>query len=1330
MPIVAKRRLRVRDDGSGERRELDATFAEFADAGAIVLLGDPGLGKTTLFKEEAHGHYVTVRNFLIDPSAAAAQSIFLDGLDEYRTLANGADACAEVAKTLCALNKPKFRLSCRAADWFGSSDQDALTVASPSGRVVVLQLFPLSRDEILFAVNGLVPDPAKFLEEAEAAGLGGLLGNPQTLDLIVRAWSSGKKPRNRFEAYEIGIAELLKESNVLHAVRGSASPDPSNLRKAAGAIASTLLLSNSTGISRAETAEGSGYVGLSVIPHPDKEDIDTALKRRLFTSSDSDRFELAHRTIAEFLATEDLLARIKGGLPIDRVMGLICGADGAPVSSLRGLFAWLMCKLGHIAEAYVRRDPYGVATYGDASVLLPKAQCAIWNGLRALQDPWFLANEDERGSFRGLANPDTASVIREILGDNSASIHLRIAVLESVANSTSDIGMGAIMRDLVLTKTDNTWLRTAALKAYATCVKQNWVDLDILDRDLATAAGDIAAPEVRVALLELTKNSGNLPDRLLSIMAQAVSFQNVRRAMGHFYRLHDFPADADLDALLDGASRVLISENHEIFEFESLFDGWLKRRLENDCPIPAARLAHWLPDIKFHRDPDRVNVRDALKARFEREIGLFEATYDRLSTEMPNTDHSFRVFLFRDLWQALPPIVWPVPHAAFFLSRAEKETDPSRAAELFQTYLSWFPTEGGSVELAEAGFSFLDRREDVALAVTGWNVCQIADGRLEQFEKREQRARDKAVERERNIAYLIPRLSILRDGRDENSLVWALQVYVGLAYGVQNSLEPRGRLVSVTNEEIADVIIEGFTNYAVSPDIPTEDQIAESLSANSIPFTHMLLALSVFMRYRAGLTIPEAALRHCLAAAVTQMHTSLEVPRFDKGLQEWFVRQARDQPHVLSAILRKMWLVSVAKNNPHFPGFYELREDPGSAQFLASLSAEILETGINENPGAVSRFLSVLMAHDHQAALAIGEGQIGRAELSAEVRAIWAAVLFALDSEKHLGCWKALASETETALWEAIEVIAGREREKIQPPGLTAAQRAEVVNLVGKRFPSAAHPMGGWGGSRNTWDASEFIGNQIGLLAADESKDAGALLTSLADNNDLASYHDQIRHRLSQRTKRQRETSFTFASSSEVANAIRNLAPATPNDLVAYVVDHLNILARELRTTQTERYRAYWNQNGRALAEPKREEDCSGFLAEDLQHRIQAHNLIVTVEHHMVADKECDLVVLQGTERLLPIEAKHHYHAELWTAWRTQLDRLYTRDAKAGGLGIYVVFWSGEATGRKMPKLPEGIERPSNADALKRALEALIPTSDRHRLRIIVVDISPPGTIA
>jgi hypothetical protein len=108
----------------------------------------------------------------------------------------------------------------------------------------------------------------------------------------------------------------------------------------------------------------------------------------------------------------------------------------------------------------------------------------------------------------------------------------------------------------------------------------------------------------------------------------------------------------------------------------------------------------------------------------------------------------------------------------------------------------------------------------------------------------------------------------------------------------------------------------------------------------------------------------------------------------------------------------------------------------------------------------------------------------------------------------------------------------------------------------------------------------------------------------------------------------------------------------------------------------------------------------------------------------MIAEKRCDIVVLQAAIRLLPIEVKHHYHAELWTAWRTQLDHLYASDARARGIGIYCVLWSGEVDGRRMPTPPPGIDRASGVE-LRDALTSLIPADERNRLRIIVVDISP-----
>lgn len=1318
MVETISRSLGVRDEGTGKSREIEGTFAEFENEDAIILLGDPGMGKTTLFRVAASENYTTVRKFLIDPHAGIGRALFLDALDEYRTIASGQDASSEVARALCALGKPKFRLSCRAADWFGSTDREALRVASASGRVVVLELRPLSRDEILNAVQKIVPDPVVFLDEAESAGLGKLLGNPQTLELLARAWGTDKKPRNKFEAYEIGVSEMLRETNPEHVVRGLTSPDLGDLRKAAGAAASTLLLSNSIGISRAESADGDGYVALPVPPDTNRSDLDTALRRRLFVSSEVDRFELIHRTIAEFLAAEDLSRRIAAGLPIDRVMALICGIDGRPISSLRGLFAWLMCRLGHWAEGFVERDPYGVALYGDASVLSPNAQCAIWVGLRELRDPWFLTSEDDRGVFRDLANPNTAKIIDELLRDSATGVHLKIAALEAIVNSTVNIALN-IVRDMVLEKHDNTWLRSTALRAFA----KNWTALGALDRDLAQAVDDLAAPEVRVDLLRMTPVFGNLAQRLLSIMQQAASVKKERSTFGRFYPLAALPSEADLDMILDGASQVLTPKSGDRSELQSLFHAWFRRRLESPTPITPVQLADWLHNIGLERHRDRDKTLALLRARFEQEPLLFEEVFNLLEDATPNKERSF--WLFVGLWKLLPAEVWPVSQCEFSLARAEKEEDARRSADFFRVYLSSFPNEGADASLAEAGFALLDRRTDVARVLGNWRSCKIEEWRRDEWERREEEDHRRSANRAQNVAYCTPRLMAIREGVGEKALAWAAAVYLDF-FSDNDVRDPYKRLVCVTDEEIADALLQGFIRYAENPTIPKKEEVIESWCANSIPYTHALLSLSVFLRLNAGMTVPKEALPHCIAAVVTGFTAGENVPGYDEMLSAWILHEVRQNPRVMKAVLQEMWISGVAKKQQILPGLYQLSHDPRSQQFLSSLAADVLRTGIAEDHKIVRELSSILLFNDQQVALTIGETQLARNELSAEVRAVWSTALFVINPNKYLVPWRTLMATTDAVVWEAIEIIRGDRHERRGAISLSSAQRAEVVRSVGRRFSHVGHPSSGWTGNQNPWDASDFVANQIGLLAADGSTDAGVQLERLESDSSLASYRDLIRHHRAQHEKQQRESSFEFALPEQVAEAIRNRTPATPSDLLAFIVDHLAALAREMAGTQRERYRAYWNESGRDLLKPKREEVCSGLLAEDLQNRVQAQSLIVTVEHHMIADKECDLMVLQGTERVLPIEVKHHYHPELWTAWRTQLDRLYTRDAKAGGLGIYLVLWSGEAKGGKMRKIPNSIKRPASAKELSSVLESLIPEGDRHRLRVVVVDISGP----
>ena len=76
MDNILSRNMRVRDDGSGQPKENVVTFSEYEHEDAIILLGDPGMGKTTFFREASHANSQTVRTFLIDPSEKG-EALFL-----------------------------------------------------------------------------------------------------------------------------------------------------------------------------------------------------------------------------------------------------------------------------------------------------------------------------------------------------------------------------------------------------------------------------------------------------------------------------------------------------------------------------------------------------------------------------------------------------------------------------------------------------------------------------------------------------------------------------------------------------------------------------------------------------------------------------------------------------------------------------------------------------------------------------------------------------------------------------------------------------------------------------------------------------------------------------------------------------------------------------------------------------------------------------------------------------------------------------------------------------------------------------------------------------
>ena len=154
--IVPRTCTEISAEEANQHRERESRPLEaFRDVPAYVLLGDPGAGKTTAFEAECEALgeracLITARDFqtfdLQSHPEWRDKTLFIDGLDEIRVGVNDARTpFDQIRGRLDALGKPRFRLSCREADWLGAKrseesriclaglQDDGTTAQSPDG---------------------------------------------------------------------------------------------------------------------------------------------------------------------------------------------------------------------------------------------------------------------------------------------------------------------------------------------------------------------------------------------------------------------------------------------------------------------------------------------------------------------------------------------------------------------------------------------------------------------------------------------------------------------------------------------------------------------------------------------------------------------------------------------------------------------------------------------------------------------------------------------------------------------------------------------------------------------------------------------------------------------------------------------------------------------------------------------------------------------------------------------------------------------------------------------------------------------------------------------
>ena len=1313
-------------------------FSAYLSFPNIVLLGDPGAGKTHLFDEFAlfeNTRALVARSFLNRDisSLGSTSTLYIDALDERRARRSDGNPVDQIVQKLFVTKPSKLRIACRAADWLGETDLAAFRdFFAETGECVVLALQPLSEAERIDVLTAQgVNDPAAFLAEAQNKQLDDLLGNPQNLKMLAEVVRKRDWPNSRAELFRQAVDVLLTEHNSTHTHRSSGQYSPSELLDVAGEVCAVRLISDIQAISLTEYTHCEDLPSYRNFSTGEKDKVLAALGRRVFVSAlDVGTVDYAHRTVAEYLGALWIAKQIVNGLPIGRVRTLI-GIDGRPASELRGLHAWLAVHLPAEAQALISADPFGVLSYGDAKALAPSLRNFLLSELAKLAevDPWFRAGNWSSAAVAGLSGIDMLGGFREILVASNANFSLRTLILDALTVGQPIPELLNELQQLAGSSGVSYAERSACVEALCRLGEPGAHALAMTYRAIGTEA-----KELRLKAKILKKLLG----KQLEIDVFATLFCDVLGCKSKvpfdvLYRLADKVEDSDVCTALN-----LISENTkgissdgaraDAWGLDREFDSLLHRALAIDSQIDGERLLTWLEcrhkvaNIGYAVDADSMKklVADC-PAAIERAI---DAAFRRF-----RPDESIWLFFHH-----MRELGINNHGDSLFLNCCVRlflaEANASKKGSFFELAIIT-AIQGGTDALQQFNLLLESADGHPALEEIRHRCCywEIPEWRAKDAQRKQEESAKKEAAQIQNRANFKAHLGEIKTGTDLGWLGWISLVYFGIGYGLNRDATPFERIVAELGSDNALVAIEGLIALVPSGTIPNTDELLQSHTEGKSYGSWYAVLAGLDEYVAAGHLVLELAEEYLLSALVIDALCTTFTYRGNVSTQyvhPWKTTLLQARPEFVvraNVVLARSDLARLSQN---IFGLHELLHDAALSQYRPATALALLQEFPTTHVDALRRLVQVAIYEcDPQQVLQILRQVMAEGFSNDDVLTIWLAAGYLLSATEFDSYCDALDKLVKQKLiWELRELCGLSRRNKHKTLTLSIQQTEQIIGWVMSQFSRTSHPEGVSGGDTNAWDATDFALKMIAELSADVSEDAVKSLRRLEASPYALSYLDDVKHAIAQQRVLRTDAQFCQPSFAQAVAALSNGKPANIADLHALMMWHLEDLRQHIASANIDVFKQFWNTDGYDKKDnPRSEGICRDALVGLLRAKTSAFQITIDPEGHMANDKRADIVaILLGIK--LVFELKRDYHSDVWFAIQTQLERLYTRDPDAGGFGIYLVFWFGSARGSSLPKPPTPFDRPKTAEEMQGILQSLVAVNQRDKIGVVVLDVS------
>ncbi|MFE5374002.1 hypothetical protein [Streptomyces mirabilis] len=394
-------------EGAGLHDGVLAWPSVVASAGAMVVLGEPGAGKTSLLEDlteglprvvEAWGGTIDAclwvsgadltegsyqdelgRHFDALPPAgdvagdAGVLTVVLDQADESPLRAHLPRRLKKSLRNRDT-SRVRFLMACRTADY-----PDTMTpVLSDAFRTCrCVDLAPLSREEAVALADSAQVAGEELVAAAEAAGAAVLASIPLTLELLVLTYrADGRLHGTPEDLFVRGVRRLADDPDPHRLSRAVITTAPQRLQ-VAGRIAAWMLLSGRRTVWRGTAFAAGAFDLLGDMLAGGKEQtpsgsydvtpqvLEETLATALFTAPDDNRVTLRHSSVAAYLAARYLTDWETTQRQLENLflVGAPVGGTASIPSPLRETAAWLVALNPTATNWLADADPESLAVH-------------------------------------------------------------------------------------------------------------------------------------------------------------------------------------------------------------------------------------------------------------------------------------------------------------------------------------------------------------------------------------------------------------------------------------------------------------------------------------------------------------------------------------------------------------------------------------------------------------------------------------------------------------------------------------------------------------------------------------------------------------------------------------------------------------------------------------------------------------------------------------------------------------------------------------------------------------------------------------------------------